>query len=341
MSPRMLSLALLLAPILSPPGSQAQLPDFFGGDEFSVNLGPAVECTQGLKLIAAAGVPFGAERRYTFQGICKLIQVGKKSSGKTFTHVGNVWTVGVLSWSKNGDLREDLKVKGDHGGYAVDGKISMVLKCTTDPVLNPPACVKGQYVNESGWAGFDLAFLAAKPIVPKTTVQEATMLSQKELANKSSSTPPPPPPPPAHKQPAGLKQAKPAQPRAPVGLRQAGPVAAISSPVVVTDSLARVTIPMAPGIRILLESGRIVATREQDGELRWAILGPGHELETTGQDGRLRRATVGPGDEVLRLFPSGSRAMRNGLGDIFVDWGGGVTNAGRARSDVSRLSEAH
>lgn len=215
-----LVLAILLAPPLIP--TTAKLPNPFGGDESSVGVGPAVECGSGLKLQAAAGVPSGSHHNYRFQGICKLFNVTQKSSGKTYDHVGDVCAVVLVWWKEDsGDLTEKLQVEGERQGHSVKGTIQMVLKCTQDPVLSKPACVRGQYTNSSGWAGLDRAFLAAKPIVGKTTEQEAEPLSKQQVADQPASPSPPPP----HKQPAGLKAAKHDQPRTPVGLRQAGPVA--------------------------------------------------------------------------------------------------------------------
>ncbi|MGH8243834.1 MAG: hypothetical protein ACRETY_10855, partial [Steroidobacteraceae bacterium] len=76
-------------------------------------------------------------------------------------------------------------------------------------------------------------------------------------------------------------------------------------------------IPLVAGARIALESGRVVASDDAEGELRWAIL---------GADG-----------ETLRRFPAESRTYRLAEREIVVDWGGGVFRAGRERQTRLKL----
>lgn len=283
----------------------------------------------GLKLTAAKGVPSGSVHKYAFHGPCKLLRskvttdkVAGIATGSSTSSVveATVWVEAEAAWDKqSGLLSEEVKVEG---AYA--GTLSMLLKCAGDPVIYHVTCYQDAYDNETGWQGWDRAWLKARPITyGKTTPAQATAMSESGIAGN----PPPPPPPPA---PDEGKTPK------PVALRDAAKAVAATNASASTvstksqpgppDAEVRLnpqpeppsaevrpgftTIPLKAGTRVALESRRVLAARREAQELRWAI------LDEKGVE--------------LRLFPAGSSALRSRTGDIVVDWGGGLYGAGRA-----------
>lgn len=291
-----------------------------------------VDCSE-LKLTAAKGIPGGNSHNYAFLGPCKLLRskvttdkVAGISTGSSTSSVveATVWVKAEVVWDKqSGLLSEGVSVEG---AYA--GKLAMQLKCTSDPVIYVVTCYQEAYKNGTEWEGWDRAWLKARPITyGKTTLAQAKTFSESNTA--SNPVPPPPPP-------AGDKTPR------PVELKDAAKAIAAASPSVTTSASASTsesagepsrssqpgppdieqragytTIPLEARSRIALESGRVLAAILEGRELRWAIL---------NEEG-----------EQLRLFPSGSAALRNRAGDILVDWGDGVYRAGRVASGRLQL----
>ena len=294
-----------------------------------------VDCSE-LKLTAAEGIQGGSSQSYAFQGPCKLLRskvttdkvAGISTGSSTSSAVeATVWVKAEVVWDKqSGLLSEGVSVEG---AYA--GKLAMQLKCTSDPVIYVVTCYQEAYKNGTGWEGWDRAWLKARPITyGKTTLAQAKTFSESNTA--SNPVPPPPPP-------AGDKTPK------PVELKDAAKAVAAASPSVTTsastptsESAGEVsrssqpgppnteehagytTIPLVARTRVALESGRVLAAALEDRELRWAIL---------DQEGKR-----------LRLFPTGSAALRNRAGDILVDWGDGIYRAGRAASSRLQLPQS-
>ena len=270
----------------------------------------------GLKLTAAKGVPSGDVHKYAFHGPCKLLRskvttdkVAGIANGSSTSSVveATVWVEAEAAWDKqSGLLSEEVKVEG---AYA--GTLSMLLKCAGDPVIYHVTCYQDAYDNETGWQGFDRAWIKARPITAgKTTPAQAAALSQIAAAG---SPPPPPPPPPAGTQSRDAVPLSSAARAVSAARTPAAEVRLNPQPEPPSKEVRPgfTTIPLAAKTRVVLESGRVLAARLEAQELRWVI------LDENGVE--------------LRLFPSGSSALRSRTGDIVVDWGGGLYRAGRAR----------
>ena len=171
------------------------------------------------------------------------------------------------------------------------GYVVFTLTCDTDPIAGRALCERMDYSNTTGWEGFDVYREREKPITAGLAAAEEVAVLTS--AGRDSTRP----------------GARPAAARVAAAVLQG--MARQDSNASAGDS-AWVELPAEGDLRIPLESGMILATLEIEEAFRWALL---------GEDG----ATI------MRLYPAGSRALRNGLGDIVVDWGGGVHQAGRQR----------
>ena len=276
---------------------------------------------RGLKLVGASGIPAGPTREYKFHGTCKILEVystsgsfagfeydAKDPEAKT---LATVWTDVVATWnSQTGYFKEDAKTQAPYAGL-----ISMGLRCASDPVLTGVTCTGLSYSNTTGWDGFDHAYAIPRPISrSKTSLAEATALSQQHVA----STPPPPPAP---------TPSSPTIQRAPMPTRT-GPVAIASpqialaparstpSPAPPPESTGPREIALAPAVRLDLPDGRAIVADDGEGALRWAI--------------------VSPTDQVLRRFPAGSKVTEGSSHDLTVHYPGGSYRAGQRRPEKSK-----
>lgn len=272
------------------------------GDGFSST---ELSCA-GLKLETAWGVPDGVEHQYKFGGSCRVYQ----SDGEGQQHDFPV--IAEASWnSKTKKLTEGLKILGDFEYYDthVAGSVQSIYLCSADPIIGPAACNGDAHENEIALDQFSQAFLAHKPLLAgRTTLAEATKLNQKK------GSPPPPPPPPAKPKPMVRATLKPPGPVTVTTIKPKPPAADCTS-----VAPRRSEVPLAPGVRLLLESGRALAARAEGRDLRWAVV---------GQD-----------QAILRLFPEGSRAFRSGNGDVIVDWGGGIGGPESRLDESDRLPQ--
>jgi len=286
-----------------------------------------VDC-RGLKLVAASGVPAGPTRQYKLHGICKILEVYPKtgsfagyewSEDTKVETLGTVWTDLVATWnSQTGFFREDAKTQSPYPGL-----VSMVLRCAGDPVLTSVTCKGLSYSNTTGWSGFDRAYAIPRPISRgKTTLAEATALSQQAVASGAPAPPPPPTP------------TSPTIRRAPVPTGTE-PVVAIASPRIAVapvrstpsptppppESAGSGEITLAPAVRLDLRDGRAIVADDREGALHWAI--------------------VGPTDQLLRRFPAGSKLTESSHHDLTVHYPGGSYHAGQRRNDKSKAQGHH
>ena len=230
-----------------------------------------VDC-HGLKLVSASGIPAGPTREYKFHGICNIQEVfSKTGSFAGFEYdqddpaaktLATVWTDVVATWnSQTGNFTEHAKTQAPYAGL-----VSMALRCAGDPVLTGVTCKGLGYSNTTGWDGFDLAYAIPRPISRgKTSLAEATALSQQHVA----STPPAPPPAPT--------PTSPTIPRVPMPTRTA-PVA-----------VAPTQIALAP-FEPLLRRRRLLPSRPGPWRSRslrpygWICETAGRSLPTTEQE---------------------------------------------------------
>lgn len=163
---------------------------------------------QGLELKDASGVPHGTVHKYSFVGPCKLLSLGISDNKiKSSKLEGTVWAKAAVSWdSATGEMRESFLISGDRSG-----KLQMTLHCTKDPVITTVTCVPGAYVNETGWPGFDVAWLSHHPITQgrANAVEAAAVALQAEKQKAGSNPAVPPPPKTASSVPPDKKMAKP------------------------------------------------------------------------------------------------------------------------------------
>jgi hypothetical protein len=269
-------------------------------------------CFPGLDLTAASGVPEDDEHNYRFQGICRLTYGSSPLSSES----ANVWTIALIRWRRStGDYYESVEVKGALGSKSIAGKITKTMKCTGDPVVGSAACVPGQMKNDTNWSGFDRFQQSAVPIAGKAALAEATALSKgADRVAADNSLPPkkatvPPPKEPKDPQPLPtLRNATPSQ----ESTRAAAPLQAAEPR---TDPRDRREsgregdeIHLRAGVRIALDTGRVLAARNESGQLRWAL--------------------VAANDTLMQIFPAGARAYRNSKGDVLVAWSGGNQHVG-------------
>lgn len=281
-----------------------------------------VDC-HGLKLVSASGIPAGPTREYKFHGICNIQEVfSKTGSFAGFEYdqddpaaktLATVWTDVVATWnSQTGNFTEHAKTQAPYAGL-----VSMALRCAGDPVLTGVTCKGLGYSNTTGWDGFDLAYAIPRPISRgKTSLAEATALSQQHVA----STPPAPPPAPT--------PTSPTIPRVPMPTRTApvavAPTQIALAPVRTTpspappppESAGPVEVALAPAVRLDLRDGRAIVADDGAGALRWAI--------------------VGPTDQLLRRFPAGSKVMEGSSHDLTVHYPGGSYRAGQLKPEKSK-----
>jgi hypothetical protein len=283
-----------------------------------------VDC-RGLKLVSASGIPAGPTREYKLHGLCNIQEVySKTGSFAGFEYdqddpeaktLATVWTDVVATWnSQTGDFTEAAKTQAPYAGL-----VSMVLRCAGDPVLTGVTCKGLGYSNTTGWDGFDRAYAIPRPISRgKTSLAEATALSQQPVA----STPPPPPPPPAPTPTSPTIQRVPVPTRtAPVAVAPPrialAPVRSTPSPAPPPpESAGPVEVALAPAVRLDLQDGRAIVADNGEGALRWAIAGP------TGQ--------------LLRRFPAGSKVTEGSSHDLTVHYPGGSYRAGQLKPEKSR-----
>jgi hypothetical protein len=283
---------------------------------------------RGLKLVAASGIPGGPTREYKFHGTCKILEVypttgsfagfeyDKGADAKT---LATVWTDLVATWnSQTGYFREDAKTQAPYAGL-----VSMVLRCAGDPVLTGVTCKGESYSNTTGWSGFDHAYAIPRPISRgKTTLAEATALSQQHVTSGSPNPPAPPPPP-------APTPTSPTIPRVPAPTRTA-PVAVASPQIALVPTRSTLSpgpppppastgpleIALAPAVRLDLQDGRAIVADDGEGGLRWAI--------------------VGPKDQLLRRFPAGSKVTEGSHHDLTVHYPGGSYRAGQRGHEKSK-----
>jgi hypothetical protein len=263
-----------------------------------------IECAD-LKLERAVGVPDGPAREYGFSGSCALYHVtALGGQGKKPYHTFPVKAEGAWD-AKTNRFRETITILGqfDYLGKPVSGSVTSVFACSYDPVTSPTACNGTSHANATPLEAFSEPYESHKPIL----AQRATMAQAVAIA-----VPPRQAMAPAAK---AVKEAMqpPRQSVAPAAqavkdamqVQTAGTAAA-------NDSCTGIgEIALEAGARVVLDSGRILAADDAEGELRWAILGAN--------------------GEPMRRFPAESRAYRFPAGEIAVDWGGGVFRAGRER----------
>jgi hypothetical protein len=276
-----------------------------------------VDCG-GLALVSASGVPSGPIRGYKFHGTCKILEVystTKKLVGYTYDQsadasvLGTVWADLAATWdSKTGWFKEDMKTT--QGPYP--GQISMELRCAGDPVLTGVTCSGVNYSNSTGWDGFDGAYAIPRPISRgKTTLAQATALSQQQTANTPPSLPPDPTPAPTIQRAAVPSGTEPvvAVPSPQIVVQRTTPVPSPGPPP--PPSSGRTEIPLAPAVRLDLQDGRAIVAEEDHKTTRWAI------IDHKGQ--------------LLRRFPAGSRLLESSSHDLTIEWHGGSYRAGHGR----------
>jgi hypothetical protein len=250
-------------------------------------------------------VPGGSRHKYRFHGPCRLVLVKHTTdkvagaavgNDRSSSIVGTAWARLEAVWDREtGSFSEQMSLEGDH-----PGRVSMQLKCAQDPVITGVLCHQVAYENATGWQGYDGAWLRSSPISRGRTTAAAAAEKSAQAASAPPVPPPPPPPPaaPEGRSPVRAARPSPGDPGTERGLNpQPEPPSRRIAP--------------AEGVRIPLENGRTVAALDVDGTLRWAILGPA--------------------EEVLRVFPAGAAVLRDGVGQVAVDWGRGVYRAGRAK----------
>jgi hypothetical protein len=157
-----------------------------------------VDC-KGLELKTATGViPSGPKHTYRFLGSCRLLDmtktlkagIGGQSTTYSSKELDLAWVSAESEWTSTGGLfQEFLSVKGEKWS----GKVSISLRCPKDPVVNQTTCVHVQYVNTTGFDGFDQAWLAKRPL---TSGQSFQVVAEATKAGASGGTPNKPPPPP-------------------------------------------------------------------------------------------------------------------------------------------------
>ena len=157
-----------------------------------------VDC-KGLELKIATGVmPSGPTHTYKFQGSCRLLEVTKvlKSGigGQSTTYSSKeldlAWVTAQSEWSSvGGRLEENLSVKGTKWS----GNVSISLRCPKDPIVTTTSCVHENYVNTTGFDGFDQAWMAKRPL---TAGQPFAAVLAASKAGASGGTPNKPAPPP-------------------------------------------------------------------------------------------------------------------------------------------------
>ena len=295
-----------------------------------------VDCS-GLKLVAASGVPTGQTHGYRFHGVCNIIQIssvketalGINYENKTSVKVlGTVWADLAASWnSQTGDFKEQAKTQGTY-----PGEVSMVLRCTADPVLwnggfigIKPPCQGLAYSNTTGWDGFDRVYAVPRPIsLGKTTLSEATALSQQQAANAPSAPPPPPAPTPTSPSPTIPRVTTTTRTQPVVAVAPPIPVAptrTVTAPAPSPPPESSGEIALAPAVRVELQDGRALVADQGEGAMRWAIIGPkGH---------------------LLRRFPPGSKLTEGPHHDLTITWAGGSYRAGKRDTDKSKEKAHH
>jgi hypothetical protein len=164
--------AALAATSLAPRPVSAQVPNLFGGEEFSSE-GP--NC-YALKLKAATGV-VSLKHTYHFVGTCY-------DGNRSFPAEAHV------TWDRSGyALVEDFQIIGTYvnsAGKAYSGHVQGWFQCNDDPTVVPSAaCNPVGHINQTG-----AKFLSKpctegrRPITKgKTTLAEATTLSQQAAAS--------------------------------------------------------------------------------------------------------------------------------------------------------------
>lgn len=274
----------------------------------------------GLKLVAAAGIPSGKAREYKFHGICKILRVYPKTGsfagyewdkGAKVEELASVWADVAVSWnSQTGYLKEVTKTQHPYAG-----QITMDLRCAGDPVLTDVGCKGLSYSNTTGWSGFDRVYTVPRPLSRgKTTLAEASALSQQTASGPS--TPPPPPPAPTGPAiqrlpvPTGTEPVAMAAPQIKVAPTRSSPSPRPSPP---PESSGE--IPLQPAMRAELQDGRAIVADKAEGVLRWTI--------------------VGPQGQVMRRFPAGSKLSEHGHGQLTLKWPGGSYAAGKRKAEKS------
>jgi len=273
----------------------------------------------GLKLVAAAGIPSGQAREYKFHGICKILWVYPKTGSfagyewdkdTKIEEVASVWADVALSWnSQTGYMKEVTKTQ-----FPYAGQISMELRCADDPVLTSVGCKGLSYTNTTGWGGFDRVYTVPRPLSRgKTTLAEASALSQQTASGPS--TPPAPPPAPTSPiqrlpVPTGTEPVAIATPQMQVAPTRSSPSPGPSSP---PESSGE--IPLEPAVRVELQDGRAIVADGAEGALRWTI--------------------VGPKGQLMRRFPAGAKLSEHGHGHLTLKWPGGSYAAGKRKPEKS------
>lgn len=186
-----------------------------------------------------------------------------------------------------------------HESVAVDGSKYpgyMVLKltCDGDPIIGQAVCTRVDYSNTTGWEGFDAYRERARPVT-------AGLTTRAEVAGLLG----------AGGSGGAESGSKPAAAKIAAAVLQAAGRADSAGG---SGDSAWVQVAPEVDLKIALMSGMSLATLTIDDAFRWALM---------GEDGTT----------IMRLYPEGSRALRNGLGDLVVDWGGGVHKIGRARPE--------
>jgi hypothetical protein len=317
---RGLSRAILAAGVVVAHAASAQV----GPTTTTTNVQGA-DCT-GLKLVAASGIPAGPSRKYTFHGICRILELYPKTGnvagfeydaddGEAKT-LATVWTDLAATWnSQTGDFKEVAKTQAPYAGT-----ISMVLRCAGDPVLTGVTCKGLGYTNTTGWSGFDRVYAVPRPISRgKTTLAEATALSQQAQQQVANNPPPPPEPTPTSptiprvSMPTRTGTVAVAPPRIAVAPVRSTPTPVPPPP---PESTGPMEIALAPAVRLDLQDGRAIVADDGEGALRWAI--------------------VGPADQLLRRFPAGSKVKESPSHDLTVHYPGGSYRAGKWRPGKSK-----
>jgi hypothetical protein len=273
-------------------------------------------------LQAAQGVPDEPNHGYTFQGTCQawlqLIRDGEVEEQYGFT---TLWAEAKASWDgKTNTLTERIKLTNPEGG-PYGGEVETVLKCAQDPLLFPPNCVLVAHKNTTGWDAFsDAAVSQKRPILAgKTTLGQATELSQKKGA-----APPPPQPktPPAAANAGGAPaphkaMTKPQAQAASGGRAEAGPERGIAGAPAV-----RVPVPTAPGSREAPGPAASGAAAAQGGVLAAVEAGAQPWVYCLGQlpqTGLAREACDVRFEAFLKAVPAGNLAAAQRAFEVVRD----------------------
>lgn len=258
-----------------------------------------------LHLAAAAGVPHGDVHKYEIRGLCR--ENSGVVSNKT---VREVWVVANARYDvKTAAYQEQIVATG----WGAPAKTVINAKCGDDPMITNAKCTAQFIAPANPWPDF-VTFWKLGRHLTKENVTYAKAAELSKSAASVAKTPPPPPPAP---------KPKPTTPKnALKGAADAVKTAKDDSvPPIKTiptkPLVAQTEIPLAEGTRIYLESGNSLQAITLEGELRWMI--------------------VGPNGEVLRTYPSGSRAYKTAAGEILVNYGAGVQNLGKAKAPRLRL----